>query len=95
MRADPPDSGDELVEGAAHRRHQQLTFIGQQQAPVQPPEQPHPERFFEGPDLVADGGLRDVQLVGRAREAEMASRRFERAQCREWRQAIGHGIRPT
>ena len=49
-------------------------------------EQFHRQLFFQVPDLVADGRLRDVQLAPGARQAEMARGGFERAQCIEGRQ---------
>ena len=85
----------ELVERAPHRGHQQLALVGQQQAPVEPAEQQHPQMLLQRPDLMADRGLGHVQLAGGPGEAQMARRGLEGAQRRERRQALGHGSSPA
>ena len=68
------DAGRELVEGAPHRRHQELALVGQQQSPVEAPEQQRAEMLLQRLDLMADRGLGHVELVGGAGEAQMARR---------------------
>ena len=65
-------------------------FRGQSQCAVLPDEQTDSEFFLEPPDLMADGGLGDVQLGGRNGEAQMPGRGLECAQTVERGQPRGH-----
>jgi hypothetical protein len=52
-------------------------LFAQEQRPAEP--------FLQLPDLVADGGMGDMQLVGGAREAGMPGRGLEDPECAERR----------
>ncbi len=56
-------------EALAHARQQALALVGQHQRALRAAEQTGPEDFFQPLDLMADCGVRDVQLIGRAGEA--------------------------
>src|SRR6185437_13742462 len=58
---------------------------------VEAAEQPKAEPLLEKLHLMADGGLGDVELVGRAGEVEVPRRRLEGAQGVEWGQVALHG----
>ena len=55
-------------------------FIGQLDAPMQPPEQGDPQILLEHLDLPADGHLGDVQLLRRRGEVAQARGHLEGAQ---------------
>src|ERR1017187_8917034 len=65
-------------------------FRRQRQRAVLPEEQANPEFLLKPPDLMADGGLRDVQFGSRNGEAQMPGRGLERAQSIERWQPGGH-----
>jgi hypothetical protein len=52
---------------------------------VQPLEQAHAETILQRLHLLPDRSGRDVQLVRRELQAQMACRGFERAQRVQWR----------
>jgi hypothetical protein len=54
-------------------------------------KQAHAEPFFEGPDLVAQGGLADMQLQRGMGEVAMACRGLEGAQGVERKMGARHG----
>ncbi len=62
----------------------------QRQRAVLPDEQADPEFLLQPPDLMADRGLRDVQLGRRTGEAQMPGGGLERPQAVQRRQPGGH-----
>ncbi len=70
----------QLLECLLHTRQVCHAGRGQHQRLGLAQEQLHAEAFLQRLDLVADGGRRDVQLVGRPREAEMPGRNLESSQ---------------
>ena len=84
----------EQSEGPGDGRQVGLSVVGQQQGAVEAAEQLALEPLLQGLDLVADGRLGDVQLLGGAGEAQMPRRGLEGAQSVERRQALGHGYLP-
>ena len=68
--------GDPL-KGGNDRREQHLPLRTEQHPPVLPQEERHAKLRFQRLDLVAHGGLRDVQLAGGVGEAQMASDRLK------------------
>src|SRR5207302_10829533 len=86
-----------------HRRGERLEALAQlgqagarRLRELHPPpdaaEELHAEILLEALDLVADGGLRDGELVRRLLEREMARGDLEDAQCVERRQTVNHEI---
>ncbi len=73
----------QILERSTHRGQIALRLPRQRQAAIAPFEQANAELFLQPADLMADRGLRHVQLVGGKGEAEMARRRLERAQSVE------------
>src|SRR5229473_1722282 len=67
-----------------------LGFRCQRQRAVLPDEQANPEFLLKPFDLMADRGLRDVQLGRRGGKAQMPARGLERAQSIERWQPGGH-----
>ena len=66
------------VERVAHHREIVAPRLGQRQPLALPRERPDAERCLERFDLLADRALRDVQFLGRAREALASGRALER-----------------
>ena len=60
-----------LLEHAAGLRQQRPSRIGEQDAALRAVEQLHAELGLELADLLADGGLRDVQALRRAPEVQL------------------------
>ena len=77
----------DLREGLAQARQQRLALVGQQQVPVGAPEQHVAQMVLQQLDLLADRGGGHEQLLGGAREAQMARGGDEGAQRVERRQA--------
>jgi len=69
-------------------------FRRQGERAVLPDEQAYPKFLFETLDLMADRGLRDVELGCRLREAQMPGGGLEGAQSIERRQPGGHFPHP-
>ncbi len=69
-------------------------FRRQGERAVLPDEQAYPEFLLETFDLMADRGLRDVELGRRLREAQMPGGGLEGAQSIERRQSGGHFSHP-
>ncbi len=91
--AQPCGRAAQILERAAHRGQVGLRLAGQFQRAVAPHEQRDAELFLQPADQMADRGLGDVQLLRRAREAEVARGRLEGAQSVERGQAIA--MRPV
>ena len=62
-------------------------FVGQLHGPVRTGKQLNLQAFLQVANLLADGGLRQVQLFGRAGKAQQARGGFERNQRIERGQA--------
>ncbi len=67
-------------EGVAEHGQQGLAFVGERQATRQAAEQPAAQAVLQFAHVLADGGLGEVEFLGRAGEAEVAGRDFEGAQ---------------
>ncbi len=80
----------QVVERGADPREVVFRLRRQCQRAVLADEQPNAEFFLQPLDLMADRGLRDVQLGGGLREAEMPGRGLEGAKSIERRQSGGH-----
>jgi hypothetical protein len=80
----------EVVEGRADARQVVARFRRQRQRAVLPDEQANAELLLEPADLMADRGLRHVQLARGQREAEMACGGLERTQSVQGRQSGSH-----
>ena len=57
-----------------------MAFVGQRQASRQAAKQWLAQAFFEVADVLADGGLGDVELLGGAGQAQVACCGIEHAQ---------------
>ena len=77
-------------EGPGNGRQIGLSVVGEQQRAVQAAEQLAPQMLLQGLDLVADGGLGDVQLLCGTGEAQMACGSLEGAQGVQRGQASDH-----
>jgi len=75
-----PLEARDLGERRARARRQAAPCLGQRHGPVGADEERLAELDLEVPDVPADRRGRQAQLVGRAREALVACRRFEGAQ---------------
>ena len=84
----------EIVEGGADAGEIFLRLLRQRQRAVLADEQANAEFFLQPLDLMADRGLRDVQLGRRLREAQMPGRGLEGAQSIQRRQPGGHSAIP-
>ena len=84
----------EVVEGGADARQIVLRLRRQRQRAVLPDEQANAELFLEPPDLMADRGLRHVQLGRGQGEAQMPGRGLEGAQSIQRGQPGGHSATP-
>ena len=71
----------QIVKGGADAGQVIPGLRRQRQRAVLPDEQADPQLFLQPPDLMADRGLRDVQLGGRIGEAEVPGGGFERPQA--------------
>src|SRR5262249_54803537 len=80
----------QIVEGGADARQVVARLRGQGQRAVLPDEQADAQLLLQPPDLMADRGLRHVQLGGRLGEAQMPGGGLERPQTVERRQPGGH-----
>jgi hypothetical protein len=78
--ADHLHRGGEGVEALAQLRQAGARRFGELHAAPGAAEQLHAEELLEAFHLVADRGLRDVQLVRRLLEGEVTRRSFEHAQ---------------
>ena len=78
------------VERGLDGRQIRFSFIGQDETARQAPKQRDAESFLERFHLLAYGTWRDTQLVGGARETEMARSHFKRAQTVEGWQPMTH-----
>ena len=89
--AQQPVGGEpQIVERGADAGEVILGLRRQGQRAVLADEQADPEFLFQPFDLMADRGLRDVQLGRRLREAQMPGRGLEGAQSVQRRQPGGH-----
>src|SRR5690349_18727474 len=88
-------SEPQVVECRSNARKVFPRLSRQRQAAVLPDEQLDPKLLFEPPDLMADRRLRDVQLGGSQREAEVSGGGFEGAQAIKGGQASSHGLIPS
>ena len=86
----PVGGKPEIIEGGADAGQVVFRFRRQRQRAVLPDEQANPQFLLQPPDLMADGGLRDVQFGRRIGEAQMPGRGLERAQSVERWQPGGH-----
>ena len=68
------------LEALRHRRPQGLAFIGQRQPAWQAAKQRLAQALFQIANVLADGCLGDMQLLGRARQAQVARCGVEHAQ---------------
>src|SRR5437899_10032212 len=84
----------EIVECGADAGEIFLRLQRQLQLTVLADEQANAELFLEPLDLVADRGLRDVQLGRRLRKTQMPGRGLEGAQSIQRRQPGGHSTIP-
>ena len=84
----------EIVERGADAGEIFLRLLRQRQRTVLADEQANAELFLQPLDLVADRGLRDVQLGRRLRKTQMPGRGLERAQSIQRRQPGGHPAIP-
>ena len=89
--AQQPIGGEpQIVEGGADAGEVIHRLRRQRQRPVLADEQADAELFLQPLDLMADRGLRDVQLGRRLREAQMPGGGLEGAQSIQRRQPGGH-----
>ena len=89
--AQQPVGGEpQIVERGADAGQVIPGFRRQRQRAVLPDEQANPQFLLQPPDLMADRGLRDVQLGGRIGEAQVPGGGLERAQSIERGQSGGH-----
>ena len=70
----------DAAEGVFKHRQQRQPFVGERQAARQAAEQRHAESLLQALHVLAHCGLRHVQLVGGAGEAQLAGRGLEGAQ---------------
>ena len=70
----------DAAESLARRGRQRFAGRREAQRPRQPLEQADAQLLLQVPDLVADRGLRDVQLAPGQRQARVARRRLEGAE---------------
>jgi hypothetical protein len=73
------------LEALCHHGPQSLAFVGQGQAARQTTKQRFAQAFFEIADVLADGGLRHMQLLCCASQAEMTGGRIKHAQGVQWK----------
>jgi len=73
----------------------ELALVGQRKHAIGPVEQRDAEEFLQHFHLVADRRRRDVELMTRPDEAQMARRGLEAAERVERRQPGGRGFRGT
>ena len=66
-----------------HRRPQGLALVGQGQPARQAAKQRLAQPVFQIANVLADGGLGDMQFLGRTRQAQMARCGVEHTQCIE------------
>ena len=78
MRPTPLERVGHAVERIAQVGQQRLALAGYLEPARTAHEQRHAEPLLERLDLVADRGLRDVQLLGGVGEAGVAGGRLER-----------------
>ncbi len=77
------DARLDLVERARRVREEDLAGARRERPLADALEERLPERLLELPHLHADGGLRDAELTGGAREARVPGHRAQRAQVHE------------
>ena len=65
------------LEGLDQRRQQDHAFIGQRQSLGDATEEAFAQPLLQVSHVLADGGLREMQLLRRASEAEMTGRDLE------------------
>ena len=70
----------QVAERLHHHGQQCLAFIRQRQAARQAPEQRFAQPVFQLADVLAHGGLGHVQLLGGARQVQVAGRGLEGTQ---------------
>jgi len=75
-----PQYGFDAIERVAEHRAQRESFVGHGKTARQALEQRDTEPLLERAHLLAHRGLRDIQLLRGAREAQMPDCRFEGAQ---------------
>ena len=80
----------QFLERLLHRRQVGRRLARQPQLARAPLEQADAELFLQPADLMADGGLGDVQLAGGTGEAEVPGGRLERPQPVQRRQGQRH-----
>lgn len=85
----------QIVEGGADAGEVILRLRRQGQRTVLPDEQGDPELLFQPFDLMADRGLRDVQLGGGLGKTQMPGRGLEGAQPVQRRQPGSHAPVPN
>src|SRR5579863_2075689 len=90
LAQEPVGGKPQIVERGANAGKVFLRLWRKREAAVLPDEQANPEFFLKPPDLMADGGLGDVQLSRRIGKAQMAGGGLEGAQPIERWQAGGH-----
>ena len=73
----------QILKRGAYGRKIALRITGERECPVAPFEQPKTELFLQPPDLMADGGLGNVQLHRGLGETEMPGRGLERTKAIE------------
>ncbi|GEL44651.1 hypothetical protein MEX01_52420 [Methylorubrum extorquens] len=82
--ADLVDGFGEHVKTVAQHK-QQHGSLGSEPNPAHfPVEEAKPQCLFEEPDLMANGGRRDAQLVGGTAKTQAAPSRLEGPQRRKW-----------
>src|SRR5260370_3964176 len=80
----------QIIERSADTGEILFGFRRQRQRAVLPDEQANPEFLLQPPDLLADRGLRDVQLGSSSGEAQPPGGSLERAQSITRQQPLGH-----
>ena len=83
----------DVAQRLAHGGQVDLTFLGQQQATVETPEELDPQALLQVLDLVADRGLGDVQFLRGPGKAEVAAGGLEELQGLEGGQGVHSRIR--
>src|SRR5215216_6891435 len=84
----------EIIERGTDAGEIVLRLLRQRQRTVLADEQANAELFLQPLDLVADRGLRDVQLERRLRKTQMPGRGLKRPQSIQRRQPGGHSTIP-